>query len=164
MPRVIQSKIRHRALALYLEGNTAPDIVNILKREHEGLSLEPPTIYHWADMGKWKEMRGDSEVTAVAAVVESHTEKLTRMKEQSLTDYENLRAKASNDLDMLDFATAPDAAKALDVALKGQREMMEDMIHADFMQKVIDIIMEEVKDPKIRAAIGIKMRSLINSG
>ena len=162
MPRVIQSKIRHRALELYLEGNTAPDIVTTLKGEYEGLNIQPPTIHHWASMGDWKLKRGDAEAVAIATVVETHAEKITRMKEQTLSDYENLRGKAANDLDGVDFTTAPDAAKALDMALRGQREVLEEMIQADFMQKVVNIIMEEVSDAKIKANIGAKLRKLMN--
>ena len=162
MPKTLPIAIRTRALELYLDGLNGKEIVKILKLENVGLAMEPSTVYHWADMGDWKSKRSEVENVAVATIIENKAEALMRIKEEHLDDYEKLRKKASRQMESLDFDDAAATAKAIDMSIRGQREVMTEMVNESFMQNVVEIIIEEVSDPAVKARIGERLRRLAN--
>jgi hypothetical protein len=162
LPKTLPIAIRTRALELYLDGLNGKEIVKILKLENVGLAMEPSTVYHWADMGDWKSKRSEVENVAVATIIENKAEALMRIKEEHLDDYEKLRKKASRQMESLDFDDAAATAKAIDMSIRGQREVMTEMVNESFMQSVVEIIVEEVSDPAVKARIGERLRRLAN--
>ena len=163
LPKTLPIAIRTRALELFLDGLNGKEIVKILKLENVGLAMESSTIYHWADMGQWKNKRAEIENTAIATIVEDRTVALTRIKEEHLDDYEKLRKKVGRQMENLDFDDAAAAAKVLDMSIRGQREVMTEMVNESFMQAVVEIILEEVTDPAVKSAIGKRLRGLANA-
>ena len=162
MPKTLPIAIRTRALELFLDGMNGKEIIKQLKLENVGLAIEASTIYHWADMGDWKAKRDEVEETAVATIMEDKAEAIVRIKNEHLEDYEKLRKKASRQMESLDFDDAAATAKAIDMSIRGQREVMTEMVNESFMQSVVEIIMEEVTDPAVRAAIGNRLRGLMS--
>jgi len=59
------------------------------------------------------------------------------------------------------FDTALDAVRAAKIGAEGELEILQDMMKMDFVQQVIQIIMEEVKDSEVLAAVGERLRELV---
>ena len=64
---------------------------------------------------------------------------------------------------MLPFDKAFDAAKALDMGIKGERQIMEGMINLQFVQNVLSVLVEEISDEALLRTLAQRLRSLIQT-
>ena len=69
--------------------------------------------------------------------------------------------KAEISLDALEFDRPFEAARAMDLGIKGQREVMQGMVNLQFVQDVLAVIIEEVDDSEMLNRISVKFKSLI---
>jgi hypothetical protein len=159
MPKVIPDKIRLKAMELYLEGNTVPAISAALGTEFN-VEVKIPTIYAWSKQYKWKEDKVEARTAAVETLKESETQRYARIQEEHLTDYGRLRKKASAELDGHMFDRPFEAAKALDIGIKGERIVIEGMINLQFVQDIMSVLVEEVQDADTLKRIAFKLKAL----
>ena len=80
-----------------------------------------------------------------------------------MTTYESLRRKASAELNVQTFDRAFDAAKALDLGIKGERVVMEGMINLQFIQDVMGVLIDEIQDPDILNRVALKLKALVQT-
>ena len=162
MPKVIPDEIRLKAMELFLEGKTVPSISAELANEFD-VEVKVPTIYAWAKQHKWKEDKVEARTAAVESLKESETQRYARIQQEHLEDYGRLRKKASSELDGHMFDRPFDAAKALDLGIKGERIVMEGMINLQFVQDIMSVLVEEINDPDILQRIAFKLKALIQT-
>ena len=62
-------------------------------------------------------------------------------------------------LDALDKAY--DAAKALDIAIKGERTIMSGLVSLQFIQDVMNVLVDEISDSDVLGRVAIKLKALI---
>jgi len=159
MPKVIPEEIRLKAMALFMEGKTVPSISEKLANEFK-IEVKVPTIYAWAKQYKWKEDKIEARTAAVATIKETETQRYARIQEEHLNDYGKLRHKASSELDVHMFDKPFDAAKALDIGIKGERVVIEGMINLQFVQDIMGVLVEEINDADVLQRIAFKLKSL----
>mgnify|MGYP001240859456 FL=1 len=160
MPKRIAQEVKTKAMELFLEGKPAKDIAEKVSDTFNTV-VKPSTIYAWANQYNWGETRAVSRTDAVAKVAESETQRYARLQEEHLSTYENLRRKASAELNTQMFDRASDAAKALDLGIKGERIVMEGMINLQFIQDVMSVLIDEISDPDTLNKIAIKLKALV---
>ena len=160
MPKRIPQEVKTKAMELFLEGKPAREIAEKVS-DTFNVQVKPSTIYAWANQYKWGETRAVSRTEAVAKVAESETQRYARLQEEHLSTYENLRRKASAELNTQMFDKAFDAAKALDLGIKGERIVMEGMINLQFIQDVMGVLIDEIQDPDILNRVAIKLKALV---
>ena len=140
MPKQFPLEVKDRALSLYLEGDkSAREIAEILWEEHE-IEVKPPTIYAWAREGEWGIQQGEVRTQALESIRESEGQRFARVQREHLDNYESLRHKAENALDHLVFDKAFDAAKVLDLSIKGESQVIDGMRILQFVQNLNNII------------------------
>ena len=61
------------------------------------------------------------------------------------------------------FDKAIDAARALDLGIKGERQIMEGLINLQFVQSVLGVLVEEIADEDLLRKIALKLKSLIQT-
>ena len=66
-----------------------------------------------------------------------------------------------HDLDHLPFDKAFEAAKALDLSIKGERTVMEGMINLQFVQNVLNVLVEEIPDEDLLRKVAFRLKALI---
>ena len=76
--------------------------------------------------------------------------------------YGQLRQKASSELSLLQFDRASDAAKALDLGIRGERQVMEGLINLQFVQSVLSVLVEEITDEDVLKKVAVKLKALIS--
>ena len=162
MPKRIAQEVKTKAMELFLEGKPAKDIAE-KGSDTFNTVVKPSTIYAWANQFKWGETRAVSRTDAVAKVAESETQRYARLQEEHLTTYESLRRKASAELNVQTFDRAFDAAKALDLGIKGERVVMEGMINLQFIQDVMGVLIDEIQDPDILNRVALKLKALVQT-
>jgi len=162
MPKVIPEEIRFKAMELFMAGQTIPTIASALATEF-GVEVKTSTIYAWAKQYKWKEDKIEARTAAVATIKETETQRYARIQEEHLTDYGRLRKKASLELDGHLFDRPFEAAKALDIGIKGERVVMEGMINLTFVQDIMGVLVEEINDSDLLARIAFKLKALIQT-
>ena len=83
------------------------------------------------------------------------------MQTEHLDEYETLRQKAVNELSTLTFDRASDAAKALDLGIRGERIVMEGLINLQFVQDVLNVLIEEIQDQDIIKKVAIRLKTIV---
>lgn len=160
MPKTLPPQIKLDAMKLYLEGQTAAHIAETLIAKHN-VKMNPSTVYAWAKSGKWGENKALARADAVEKIQETETQRYARLQEEHLDTYEKLRKKAGSELDTHIFDRAFDAAKALDIGIKGERIVIEGMINLQFIQDVMNVLVDEVQDTETLKRIAFKLKTLV---
>ena len=61
------------------------------------------------------------------------------------------------------FDRAFDAAKALDLGIKGERAVMSGLVSLQFIQDVMGVLVDEVTDPDILNRVALKLKALVET-
>lgn len=161
MPKVFPQKVKDFAQGLYLEGQSAADISAAIKKkykQHVGVS----TIYQWVQANDWKNTRVVARADALTAIKETETQRYARIQEEHLDTYGRLRAKAQAELGTLTFDKAFDAAKAIDLGIKGERNVIGGLINLQFIQDIMAVLVEEISDTDMLGRIAFRLKALMN--
>ena len=67
---------------------------------------------------------------------------------------------ATREMTSLHFDRALDAARAADIGIKGQREVLQGMINLEFVQDIMNILIEEITDQETLQRIGVKLKAI----
>ena len=160
MPKQIPQEVKNKAMELFLEGRPAREIAENVTLAYSVL-VKPSTIYAWARKYNWGETRAVSRAEAVQQIKETETQRFRRLQEEELNEYGHLRHKAFNDLNVQSFDKAYDAAKALDIAIKGERTIMSGLVSLQFIQDVMNVLVDEISDSDVLGRVAIKLKALI---
>jgi hypothetical protein len=160
MPKVYDQEIKLRAMELWVEGISGPKIVDQINVEFSS-DVKVPTLYVWAKQYNWNEQKNLARTEAMEKIKESEGQRFARVQTEHLTEYEGMRHKAGAALGVLQFDRAFDAAKVLDLSIQGERKVMEGMINLQFVQSVLNILVEEVSDQVVIQRIATKLKSLV---
>ena len=163
MPKKLPKAVKDRAFKLYLtEDYSAKEIAQQVSAEHSVVMSEQ-TIYAWVRTEDWKEKLAETKVKAIEKVQDNEATKLARMQEEHQEMYKSVRAKAGSELQLLNFERAFDAVKALDIGIQGERQVAEGLINVQFIQDVVNILVEEIEDPDLIKKIAAKLKVLMAS-
>jgi hypothetical protein len=147
-------------MQLYLEGKAAKDIAAVITKDSD-VTVKPSTIYAWANQYKWGDTRTVARADAVVQIKESETQRYARLQEEHLDSYEGLRKKAASELQAHMFDKPFDAARALDLGIKGERAVMEGMMNLQFIQDVMSVLLDEIQDKDVLGRIAVKLKTLV---
>ena len=163
MPKKLPKAVKDRAFKLYLtEEYSAKEIALQVSAEH-GVVMSEQTIYAWVRTDDWKQRLAETKAKAIEKVQENESTKLARMQEEHQQMYKGIRDKAGSDLLLLNFERAFDAVKALDIGIQGERQVAEGLINVQFIQDVVNILVEEIEDPELIKKIAAKLKVLMAS-
>ena len=56
-----------------------------------------------------------------------------------------------------------DAARALDLGIKGERSVMEGMINLQFIQDVMSVLLDEITVQEMLGRIAVKLKTLVQT-
>jgi hypothetical protein len=119
------------------------------------------TLYQWSKEQGWKDLKSKAIARSREKMVELEASHRRLDSEAHLEQYKKITSKASDALDVLQFDRASDAAKAVDMAIKGERLILEGLIARKFIQGIVSIIMEEVSDKEIRQRLGTRLQDFL---
>jgi len=125
------------------------------------VTIPEDTLYQWSKEQGWKELRTKAIARARDKMVEVEADHRRLDSEIHLDQYKNITEKASNALGVLQFDKAADAAKAVDMGIKGERTILEGLISRRFVQGIVTIIMEEVNDKELRQRLGNRLQDFL---
>jgi|TARA_R110000824_G_scaffold185554_2_gene366523 transposase-like protein len=163
MPKKFPRAVKERAFKLYLADDySAREIAQQISAEHKTVVNEQ-TIYAWIKQDDWKLKRAETKVRAVEKVQENESTKLAKMQDEHQELYKSIRDKAGSELQLLNFERAFDAVKALDVGIQGERQVAEGLINIQFVQDVVNILVDEIEDPELIKKIAAKLKVLMAS-
>ena len=160
MGRAIPQTIKDHAMSLFIKGDmSAREIAETVStNEH---NVKTVTIYAWAKRGKWSERSAVERSDQQQKIMKNDGQRFARIQEQQLNSYTKLAEKAETSLGVLEFDRPFEAARAMDLGIKGQREVMQGMVNLQFVQDVLAVIIEEVNDSEMLNRISVKFKSLI---
>ena len=163
MPKQFPPEIKERALGLYIKGDkSAREIAEVLWDDFT-IEVKPSTIYLWAREGEWGVQQIEIRTQAIDKVKETEGQRFVRAQKEHLDTYESMRHKAEHELEHLNFDKAFDAAKALDMSMKGEREVIKGMINLQFVQNVLSVLVEEINDEATLKKIAGRLKGLIQT-
>jgi hypothetical protein len=160
MPKTYSEDMKLKAMELYLDGNTGKKIAEIVNQKYN-TDVKTPTIYMWAKTYDWNSDRASINTKAKHLVKEKQSQRLARIQSEHLDVYEGVRQKASTELQGLEFDRAFDAVKAIDIGIQGERKTIEGLVNLQFVQDVLNVLVEEITDQDILTKVATKLRALI---
>jgi len=161
MPKTIPIEVRDKALELYIRDDmSAKAIADAVSAEFM-TSVRTPTVYSWATKYGWDDAKKTAKSQALVKVTEAEASRLESVTKEHLALYTKIRTKANQDLDTAVFDTALDAVRAAKIGAEGELEILQDMMKMEFVQQVIQILMEEVNDADVLTAVGERLRELV---
>ena len=159
MPKHIPDEIKLKAMELFLRGDkTAKQIAGEVSTDEHAVA--PPTIYMWAKKDRWGEQKAVAISDKQTKLAESEGERFARLQTEQLDTYTEIANKAGREIKGLTFDRPLDAARAADIGIKGQREILQGMINLEFIQDIIGVLVEEVTDKDMLQRIGIKLKTI----
>lgn len=163
MPKKFSRQVRDRAFKLYLDDTySAREIAEQVSQEFREV-ITTPTIYSWIRTLDWDIKKKETEAKAMEKMQENESTKIARMQEEHQELYKTVRDKAGIELNSLTFERAFDAVKALDVGIQGERQVAEGLINIQFIQDVVNILVDEIEDQELIKRIAGKLKILMAS-
>ena len=159
MPKQFPDSIKLKAMELFLEGDkTAKQIAAEVSTDEHVVS--PPTIYMWAKKEKWGEQKIQAVIDQQSGIVKQKAKDYSELQDEQLSQYSDMATKASAELRGLEFDRALDATRAADIAIKGQREVMQGMLNLNFINDIMAVLIDEIKDADTLQRISTKLKSV----
>ena len=163
MPKTIPQEAKNRAMELYLQDDlSARQIADSVSSEFT-IQLSNQTVYSWAKKHNWDSKRTDIKTKALEKTVETESGRLARLQQEHLDVYGKIREKATTELNNLTFDRAFDAVKAASIGIDGERQVIEGLINLQFVQDVIQILIDEIDDAEVMQRIAAKLRLLVSN-
>ena len=163
MPKTIPQEAKNRAMELYLQDDlSARQIADSVSSEFT-IQLSNQTVYSWAKKHNWDSKRTDIKTKALEKTVETESGRLARLQQEHLDVYGKIREKATTELNNLTFDRAFDAVKAVSIGIDGERQVIEGLINLQFVQDVIQILIDEIDDAEVMQRIAAKLRLLVSN-
>lgn len=160
MPKHIPETVKLEAMELFVVGDkTAKEIAEEISRD--GVVVKPPTIYAWAKKERWGQQKDVARTDNQQQIAESEGKRFARLQTEQLDSYTQISNKGTRELSELHFDKALDAARAIDIGIKGQRDVLQGMVNLQFVQDVLSILVEEITDQKILSKIATKLKTVV---
>ena len=161
MPRLISPEVRLEAMSLYVSGAHSAKQITEKLSEKFGVDITVSTIYTWSKRFNWDEKRLEHQTVGTRAVIESESQRFARLNTEHLDLYEKMRHKASDDLEGLEFHDAGAATRTIDMSIQGERETMKGLINIQFVQDILNVLVEEIQDPELISRIASRFQGII---
>lgn len=163
MPKKFPESLKLEAMRLFVAGDkTAKEIAEIVSEDNH-MEVKPVTIYSWAKQYKWDSQRDVARSENQKQLAETEGQRFARLQQEQLESYTSLTSKAYKELDGLHFDRAFDAVKAVDIGIKGQRDVLSGLINLQFVQEVLGILVEEIQDQDTLNKIALKLKALVQT-
>ena len=162
MPKTFPLTVKNKALELYLQGYSSKDVADSLRTEFSN-NVTQSTVYAWIKEGEWEIKKNENYTNGLAKIQETEGQKVNRIQQEHWDNYGNLRHKAAHELELLQFDKAADAAKALDLGIRGERIVIEGLINLQFVQNVLEVLVDEITDEEVLRRVALKLKNLIHS-
>ena len=163
MPKKLPKAVKDRAFKLYLTEEYSAKEIALQVSAEQKVVMSEKTIYAWVRTDDWKEKLAETKVKAIEQVQENEATKLAKMQDEHQALYKSIRDKAGSELQLLDFERAFDAVKALYIGIQGESQVAEGLINIQFVQDVVNILVEEIEDPELIKKIAAKLKVLMAS-
>mgnify|MGYP003148346563 FL=1 len=159
MPKHIPEEIKFQAMELFLQGDkSAKQIAEEVSTEEHPVAA--PTIYMWAKRNKWGEQKAVAIADEQTKIAETQGQRFARLQSEQLDTYTEIANKAGREIKGLTFDRPLDAARAADIGIKGQREVLQGMINMEFVQDIMSVLIEEISDNETLQRIGVKLKTI----
>ena len=159
MPKKLPKAAKERALKLYLSDSySAKEIADQVSAEQK-VVISEQTIYAWIRQDDWKEKKAQTQAKAMEKMQEREAMNIAKLTEEHFELYGSIKNKAMNELQGLEFERAFDAVKAAEVGLSGQRETAKGLVNLNFVQDLIQILVDEIDDPDLTNRIAMKLKA-----
>jgi len=161
MPRIISPEVRLEAMGLYVSGEHSAKQITQKLSDKFGVSLTISTIYAWSKKFNWDEKRLEVQSVGSNAIMETESQRFARLNTDHLDIYGKIREKAEDDLEGLEFHDAGTAARTIDMSIQGERETMKGLINIQFVQDVLNVLVEEISDTELIGRIAARFQGII---
>jgi len=154
MPKYSREVIE-RAHKMFLSGKS----VHAISKE---LQISYPTLHKWKKDGTWEVDKAQNESEAIQI---DNFDALEGGAERHIKFYRGIQIKSARALGLDDpnfdvRFRPPDAVRALDIGIRGERAVQQARFSIDFLQKVFNVLCEEIDDEQILHRIAFRFRQI----
>lgn len=147
-------EIKNRALELFIELKHIPDVYKQLKQEYKGKNIPKAiTVRKWIENSKLSEVKKSLDTDVLVHARTKEIEDTIQRQEIHKEKYRKLIDKASETLfgkESKNFHTASDAAKAMDMGIKGESGILSQQVNKHFAMDLLEALAFLFKDDESR--------------
>ena len=163
MPKKFPESVKLEAMRLFIAGDkTAKEIAEIVSKDND-TEVKPVTIYAWAKKDRWGEQKDVARTNEQQKLVETEGQRFARLQQEQLTNYTEVAEKAQRELKGLTFDRAEAAVRAIDIGIRGQRDVLNGLINLQFVQDVLGVLVSKIDDQTLLDEIAIELKTLIQN-
>ena len=155
----IPQEVKDQAQKLYLDNVAISDIVVKLKEDNTVVTDQ--TVRRWIKIYNWDSQKAVSILKAQEKLAQNMAKSKVIKAEEHLKEYRDIRRKAADELQKLKFEDASNAARIVDIAIRGERDIQSGVVSAWLISQLIQILLEEVSDEDVRNRIGLRLRDVV---
>ena len=155
--------IKLRAIELYLELHSIPKVHEKICREYENIIPKLPseiTVRKWVEANELPEVVKNMEIEVIAKTRSREIAEQVDTKNRQIEIYNQIVEKGVEELEEMEFTSAMEATKAIDMGIQGSRKITNDTVNLQFIDDVLTAITNIIVDEEQRRAIGIELRKI----
>ena len=155
--------IQTRAIELFLELQSIPKVHAKICKEYEAVLKKLPseiTIRKWIEKNEVPEVLENMKTDSIAKTRAREIEQEVERKERDLRLLDKIRDKAANELEEMEYTSAMEATKAIDMSINSSRKITNETVNLQFIEDVLGAITNIIVDETQRRAIGIELRKI----
>ena len=155
--------IQTRAIELFLELQSIPKVHVKICKEYEAVLKKLPseiTIRKWIEKNEVPEVLENMKTDSIAKTRAREIEQEVERKERDLRLLDKIRDKAANELEEMEYTSAMEATKAIDMSINSSRKITNETVNLQFIEDVLGAITNIIVDETQRRAIGIELRKI----
>ena len=142
-PRKYSIEVRNRAKYLYLIGAGVSHISRDLQSFSDS-KITAATIWNWAKEENWDAERTTVTEVALKTISQDVSDILKTNTVEYLRQYHAISAKGMDTLGDAPVHKATEAASLIDMAIRGERELMENVLSLKFIVDVLTAVRDEL--------------------
>jgi len=162
--RILPDNVKEKTRKLFLAGYPLDEVAKMVNQECN-TDYEQAVYRRMVYRYGWHLERDRLDFNALATINKgNNVPDITQRTDDHVKSYQQLTEKAKDQLfdpeHGLPFVTAGEATRALDIGIRGERQIMGGLISIRLVEDVIAIIDETIKDSDVKKIVGAKLKVL----
>lgn len=152
-------EMKEMARSMYISGKEIKEILREIRLKTQR-PIKTETIMGWAQRGNWTELRDEARQRALAKVIDEISSEKAGLTTAQINAYRKMWARGLSEIEAQTIFGGLDAAKMVDLGIKGERQIQMGVISVNFVNKLMQILLEEIADETILRKVGLRLKSL----
>ena len=151
--------IKQQAFKWYMESGNLSEVARRVRKIVADGKCSAATIKLWVRKGGWKELRNEAQALATTEIAKEGLQSFLEIEREQLDTYREV-TKAGKGAIAAPIRSGESAARVIDIGIRGERGIMMSGLALEFINRVAQVIREEVIDEELRLRIYSRLKAV----